>query len=298
MRDYQKCDWYAFSSQSGADWLIMSNPTISVLMGVYNGEKYLAQAINSIFMQTFTDFEFIIIDDGSTDRTSEILSSYHDPRLKIFHQDNMGLTKTLNKALGMAHGKYIARMDADDIAMPERFEKQVAFLDNRPEVGVLGTNGVFRDEIEKIETYPILLQTDLEIKQNLIKGNRFIHSSIMLRKSLLDKYGGYDERFTQAQDYALWIKLAPHTQFANLPDVLLIHREHRQTVSMRQRTGWKIFRSVRLRMWGRYLAFRNLDYPWHYAVYILQPIWFTVIETNPKTRKVLKTFLVLTTKGF
>ncbi len=249
-------------------------------------------------MQTFTDFEFIIIDDGSTDRTSEILSSYHDPRLKIFHQDNMGLTKTLNKALGMAHGKYIARMDADDIAMPERFEKQVAFLDNRPEVGVLGTNGVFRDEIEKIETYPILLQTDLEIKQNLIKGNRFIHSSIMLRKSLLDKYGGYDERFTQAQDYALWIKLAPHTQFANLPDVLLIHREHRQTVSMRQRTGWKIFRSVRLRMWGRYLAFRNLDYPWHYAVYILQPIWFTVIETNPKTRKVLKTFLVLTTKGF
>jgi glycosyltransferase involved in cell wall biosynthesis len=126
-------------------------PRISVVMSVYNGEKYLRQAIESILQQTYTDFEFIIIDDGSTDSSREIIQSYDDKRIRlVINEQNIGLTKSLNKGIRLAKGEFIARMDADDISLPQRFEKQVAYLDSHPEVGVLGTYANIIDHRGKI----------------------------------------------------------------------------------------------------------------------------------------------------
>ena len=117
----------------------MKNPKVTVLMSVYNGEKYLQEAIDSILEQTFKDFEFLIINDGSTDKTGEILESYHDLRIKIINNEkNIGLTKSLNKGLKLARGEYIARQDADDISMPERLEKEVEFLETHQDYAVVG----------------------------------------------------------------------------------------------------------------------------------------------------------------
>ena len=118
-----------------------NDPKISVVMAVYNGEKYLREAIDSILNQTFKDFEFIIVNDGSTDRTREILESFIDPRIVLIHQEHMGLTKSLNRGIALAKGKYIARQDADDISMAERLEKQFNFLESHENVALLGTAG-------------------------------------------------------------------------------------------------------------------------------------------------------------
>ncbi len=127
------------------------NPKVSVIMSVYNGDKYLREAIESILNQTFTDFEFIIVNDGSTDNSLEIIESYDDERIKtINNKKNIGLTKSLNKALKFAKGKYIARQDADDVSLPNRFEKQVEYLDSHPEVALVGTSVYLIDENGKI----------------------------------------------------------------------------------------------------------------------------------------------------
>ena len=116
------------------------NPKVTVLMPVYNGEKYLKEAITSILLQTFDDFEFLIINDGSSDASVDIIQSFRDPRIRLVHNDtNIGLIATLNKGLKLAHGKYVARMDQDDISLPRRLEKQTYFMDNNPDVGVCGT---------------------------------------------------------------------------------------------------------------------------------------------------------------
>lgn len=271
---------------------MMQPPLISVLMSVYNGERYLAEAVESILNQTFTDFEFIIINDGSTDGTAAILQTYDDPRIKLIEQSNIGLTRSLNKGIALACGKYIARMDADDVSMPERFAQQVAFLEAHPEIGVLGTGGLVRDEINGIEwDYPVV-KSDTEWRRDLIKGNQFIHTSVMIRKSLLEMVGGYDESYTFAQDYDLWIRLAAHTQMANLPCQLVIHREHPRTVTKARQIGWHtIISSVWTLMKLRSRVFRSLNYPLHYILYVLQPILFTFIELNPNFVGCLKRLL-------
>ena len=267
----------------------MATARASVLMSVYNGEQYLAEAINSILDQTFTDFEFVIINDGSTDSTDDILRSYKDPRIRVFEQSNIGLARSLNRGVSLARGEYIARMDHDDLSMPERLAKQVDFLDTHPEVGIVGAACLFRDEIKGVEWKPPVHTLDEELRRNLIKGNPFIHTSVMMRKSLLEMVGGYDESYPFAQDYALWVQLATHTKMANLPDVLVVHREHWKTVSMAKFADWHtVWRSVCVRMGLRYSAFRALDYPFYYILYVLQPILFTVIEIQHNFMACLK----------
>lgn len=211
---------------------IHKNPRVTVLMSVYNGERYLNEAVDSILAQTFTDFEFLIIDDASTDRTPEILRGYDDPRIRIVtNEENLGLTKSLNKGLALARGEYIARMDADDISLPERLEKQISFLEKNLEIGVLGTAVQYIDEYGKplqILNWP---QKDTLIKWQLCFMNPIAHPSAIIQRELLTKSGGYDEKVIFAQDYDLWVRLSPITHFGNHKDILLYLRKTRENIS-------------------------------------------------------------------
>jgi glycosyltransferase involved in cell wall biosynthesis len=263
----------------------MTLPPVSVVMSVYNGERYLAAAMDSILSQTFGDFEFIIINDGSTDRTADILRSYSDPRVLVVEQANVGLTRSLNRGIALARGKYIARMDADDISLPERFARQMDFFDTHPTVGVVGTACRVVNELDKTEQELHFPLSDEQLRPHLIRGNPFVHTSVMMRKSVLEAVGGYNEAYPFAQDYELWVRLAAHTQLANLPEVLVMRRFHWDAVSTTSNTEL-------LRLWLRmrihYQAFRSLDYPIYYFFYVLQPILFTLIELRPKLAAYLK----------
>ncbi len=198
-------------------------------MSVFNGEKYLKESVESILNQTYKDFEFIIVDDGSFDRTSEILKDYikRDPRIKIItNEKNIGLTKSLNKAIKMAQGEYIARQDADDISSPQRLEKQIEFLENHPEIKILGTFGYLIAQESKIlgkEIVPISFQA---IKKTLIKRNPFIHTSIMVKRETIDRMGGYNENFKTVQDYELWFRILRIAKGENLP-LFLVKKRYR-----------------------------------------------------------------------
>jgi glycosyltransferase involved in cell wall biosynthesis len=205
-------------------------PRVSVVMAAYNAEAHLSAAIDSILRQSFTDFEFIIIDDGSTDRTAEIIAAYGDPRIKtIRNPGNLGLIRSLNRGLDAAGGTYVARMDADDEALPERFERQVGFLDAHPEIGLCGT---------AIETFGVrterwaLICEPARVKCQLLFDPGLSHPTAMFRRSLVVQHGlRYDERYLHAEDYALWVRFADVAGIANLPDVLLRYRLHVQSVS-------------------------------------------------------------------
>jgi glycosyltransferase involved in cell wall biosynthesis len=205
------------------------NARISVLMPVYNSEKHIAEAIQSILNQTFTDYEFIIINDGSTDKTVEIIREYDDPRIKLIdNTKNQGLIAVLNQGIDLAQGEYIARMDADDISLPTRFEKQIAFMDVHPDVGVLGTwvlkFGDCKNHIRKRKKKVGLWQ--------LVTCAIVVHPTTMLRKSLFDKYNlRYDPEYVACEDYDLWARASRYTTIANLQEVLLHYRWHTSNVS-------------------------------------------------------------------
>lgn len=215
---------------------------VTVLMSVYNGESYLNEAIDSILAQTFTDFEFLIIDDASTDRTPEILLSYGDSRVRIVtNEENLGLTKSLNKGLALARGEYIARMDADDISVPERLEKQVFFLERNPDVGVLGANVQYIDEFGNPSQIIIWPQRDSLIKWQLCFMNPIAHPSVIVRRKLLMDSGGYNEEIIFAQDYDLWVRLSPRTHFENYRDILLYLRKTNENISFTKYNEQKMF---------------------------------------------------------
>jgi glycosyltransferase involved in cell wall biosynthesis len=202
---------------------IVMVPTISVIMPVYNGEKYLREAIDSILNQTYRDFEFIILNDGSTDSTEEIILSYDDPRIVyVKNKENLQIVKTLNQGIALAKGKYIARMDADDISLPRRFEKQIALMTARPDIDVCGTWYKTFGEKEYLQKLPT---QDEQIKVDLLFYTSLAHPSIMMKKSIFDECK-YSENFPKAEDYALWIELADKFKFANIPESLLHYRLH------------------------------------------------------------------------
>ncbi len=238
--------------------MINDNPKISVIMSVCNGEKYLKGAIESILNQTFRDFEFIIIDDSSTDRTPEILKEYarKNERIKIItNSENIGLTKSLNEAIKQAKGKYIARMDADDISEPERLEKQVQFMENNPEMVLCGTLGwIINKKGEKIKEKNLKINYN-EIKKKLLFNNQFIHSTLFLRKDILNKEGFYDESFEKSQDYDLVLRLASKYQVANLPIYLIRWRVDDKSLS------WSNRRQELSAIRARWLAITRYGYP-------------------------------------
>lgn len=209
-------------------------PRLSVLLAVLNGEAHLDEAICSVLAQTFRDFEFIIIDDGSTDGTARILERFRreDGRIRLYSQPNRGLVTSLNLGMKLAAGEYIARMDADDISLPDRFAAQVAYMDAHKEVGVCGTwVETFGSGRSDIVRYP---SDDGTIRSWLLFESAMAHSSVMLRRSTLESHGlVYDIHALHAEDYDLWVRAAHHTILANIPAVFLRYRVHPQQVGSR-----------------------------------------------------------------
>jgi glycosyltransferase involved in cell wall biosynthesis len=210
-------------------------PDISVVMAVYNSAGVVAEAIESILHQTFGNFEFIIIDDGSTDSSGEILREYkrRDSRIEVYTQSNQGLIASLNRGCRMAKGRYIARMDADDISLPSRFEKQFGFMEAHPEIGVLGTWIQDVDERRQpIIEWPVP-SDPVVVRWFLFFGNCIAHPSVMLRRDLLERMGYYRPDALHVEDYDLWIRAAEVTALANLPEVLVQYRVSAGSVSGR-----------------------------------------------------------------
>jgi glycosyltransferase involved in cell wall biosynthesis len=235
---------------------IKPSPKVSVIMSVYNGERYLIAAMDSIWSQTFNDFEFIVIDDGSTDGTLEILKSYVDDRLCLIHNPtNLKLSKSLNKGIELARGEYIARMDADDISSPGRFAKQVVYLDNHPRIGVAGgwakritDSGRLIGEI-KHETH-----SDF-VKWELCFYCPIIHPSVMMRTNVVKALGGYSDTALFAEDYDLWRRLSCKTELVNIPEYVLLYREHSDSSSIKNQDSQKVLTSeLRRLMLAEYIG--------------------------------------------
>jgi glycosyltransferase involved in cell wall biosynthesis len=241
-------------------------PRVSVLMSVRDGMPWLEGAIASILGQTLADLELIVLDDGSRDGTGRFLGSLRDPRLRVLHQSPVGLTASLNRALARSKASLIARLDADDFAVPERLARQVAFLDSHPDVGVLGSAA---REVDPQGRELDIVRPPLDdgaIRRTLIRRNPFVHSTVVVRRAVLDRSGGYDERLAVAQDYDLWMRLAPLTTLANLPDALVIRRLLPGRVSA-TRDGERLRTEARV----RWRAVGRGDYPWWCAVYAARP---------------------------
>lgn len=245
----------------------MKRPGVSVLMSVHNGEPWVSAAVESVLGQTFGDFELIVVDDGSTDRTGEILDRFRDPRLRVVHQSHQGLTRSLNRALAVARAPLVARMDADDVSLPERLSRQVAFLEAHPEVGVLGTGCRDVDPLGGVRRVYRPPETDPEIRRALIRRNPFIHASVMVRREALERAGLYDEAVPVAQDYDLWVRMSRITRLANLPEPLVLRRLTPGMTSLARDTE-RIRAEVSIK-WG---ALRSGAYPLWCAVYLVKPL--------------------------
>jgi GT2 family glycosyltransferase len=209
------------------DTYAMAAPLVSIVMSVYNGDSFLCEAMDSILRQSFSDFEFLIVDDGSTDCSASILDSYEriDPRVHVYRQGNSGLIASLNSGCGIARGKYIARMDSDDIAMKERVMSQVHFMEAHPTVAVLGGAVQLIDAAGKVLStarYPV---KHCEIQQALLDSNVMWHPTVLMRKAAFVAVGGY-RNVVHAEDYDLWLRIAEHYQLANLVEVILKYRIH------------------------------------------------------------------------
>lgn len=201
-------------------------PKISVLMSVYNGEKYLREAIVSILNQTFGDFEFIIINDASTDKSMDIIESYNDTRILLINNEiNLGLTKSLNKGIRIARGEYIARMDADDVSKCNRLAIQSQFLDQHQDISFCGSDVSYFNQPDKINIYHYLTHECLKVA--MMAANPFVHPTMIWRKSDFIKDNlFYNENFLVAQDYELWSRAIMKLKSSNLPERLLLYRLH------------------------------------------------------------------------
>lgn len=207
-------------------------PKVSVLMPVYNTEKYLEKAIHSIQSQTFEDWELIIVNDGSTDGSRSILEQFKDSRIFcIDNGTNLGLIKTLNKGVEFCNGDFIARMDADDIALPFRLEKQVLFMEQNPDYLMCGTNALVVDNSEKVTGRIRNLADNRFLQINLLFSNPFIHPSVMIKREVLEQ-NKFDASYKHIEDYELWSRIAQLGKIANIQEDLLLYRWHDANVSV------------------------------------------------------------------
>lgn len=207
-------------------------PVVSVLMSFRTG-AHIAEAVSSILSQTFGDFEFIIINDGSTSSARGVVLSFNDPRIRIIdNEKNMGLTRSLNRGLAEARGTYIARMDSDDIAMPQRFEKQRKFLDTHLDIAGVGTGIALIDKKGTVQRIKGALTDPELIRFRLAFQNQLVHSSMMLRADALRAVSGYSEEFVHAQDLELWGRMsAAGYRFSNISEPLMHYRLHEASIT-------------------------------------------------------------------
>lgn len=207
-------------------------PRVTILMAVRDGARYLDEALRSMTGQSFADWEFIVIDDGSTDKTAAILERHQraDARIRACAQPPQGLAESLNLGLRMARGTYVARMDADDVSLPDRLAVQVALMDARPEVGICGSwIETFGMGPAAVHRYPV---DDASIRSWMLFESVLAHPSVMIRRDFLERHGlAYDRTMLHAEDYDLWVRASRHAQLANAPQVLLRYRLHPEQVA-------------------------------------------------------------------
>jgi len=241
-------------------------PAVSVLMAVRDGAPWVAEAVASVLGQTAGDFELIVIDDGSTDATPALLASVRDERLRVERRAAAGLTASLNRALVLARAPLVARLDADDLALPERLARQRAYLAAHPDVGLVGGGVRELDADGREVAVRVPPASDAALRAALIRRNPFVHSAVMVRRALVEKVGGYDESVPVAQDYDLWMRLARVTRLASLPEVVVVRRLVPGRVSS-LRDDARLRTEARI----RWRAVREGSYPWWCAVYALRP---------------------------
>ncbi len=250
-------------------------PKISVLMSVHNGEKYLARSVESILNQTAGDFEFIICDDASTDGTLALLNRYkeQDSRVVVLHNEkNLGLGSSLNRCLYESKGEFIARMDDDDWAFENRFEKQVAFLNEHPEYAFVGTNAIVFDGEKDLVT---MRKPEKPTLRHFVKGSPYLHPSVMFRRDAIFAVEGYSREpyaLGRAQDYELFMRMAgAGLHGCNMQEPLMKYF-YRQAVTQKKRS----FKTVRDGMKIRWYGYRRMKAkPWHYA-FVFLPVYVYV----------------------
>lgn len=241
----------------------MNSPRVSVILPVYNGAEWIGKGIQSVLEQTAGDFELIVINDGSKDQSWDVICGFSDKRIFATEQSNRGLAATLNVAIDRAKAAYIARQDQDDISFPSRLEKQIAFLDANPDVGMVGTCAeIWIDDTkaDRMLAHPV---DDVTLKFDLLFDNPFVHSSMMIRRSVFERIGGYceDKSRQPPEDYELWSRVAREFKVANLPEALLAYREVPGSMS---RTGLNPFLSKLIRISAENIAWysaRDIESP-------------------------------------
>lgn len=238
----------------------LTPPFVSVLLCVYNGEKYINDAIDSVLLQTFTNFELVIVNDGSRDGTAEILEEVakHDPRVRVVHQENAGLTKALNAGLALCRGQWIARQDDDDISLPQRLEKQVQYVTAHEDVGLLGTACDVIDEdgnVLPMQEIP-LFTAHPDLCRELQCRNPFVHTSVMYKREIIQCVGGYSENYPAAEDYECWLRMSRITQLYQLSEKLVQRRISPQMIS--KQNARKQRKSVLLAKWS-HRVWRTID---------------------------------------
>jgi glycosyltransferase involved in cell wall biosynthesis/precorrin-6B methylase 2 len=250
-------------------------PQISVVMPVYNAEKYVKMAIESVLNQTYKNFEFIIINDQSTDSTLKIINSFKDFRIKVINTNkNIGVAKALNIGLNFIKGKYIARMDADDICVINRFKILKKYLDSHLKVGVVGSWVSKINDIGNVIKEEQPITKFLEIQKQIIYHNPIVHSTVMFRSSLIVKYGTYDERLNGAEDWDLWLRYAKFTEIVNLPQILLKYRNNQDSISNKRIKKIEVANILLLAK-----AFTKYKYPIRHSWYILKTIISFIIPS-------------------
>ena len=250
-------------------------------MAVHDGARWLGEAVDSVLGQTLPALELIVVDDGSTDETAAILAGYGDPRLSVLHQARAGLTRSLNRGLRLATAPLLARLDADDVALPDRLATQVAFLDAHPDVGLLG--GGCREIGPDGETLGEYRppEDDAAIRRALIRRNPFVHSAVVMRRSVLDEAGGYDEALAVAQDYELWLRLSRVTRMANLPGPVVLRRIGPDQISVARDTE-RLRAEVRVKL----RALKSGMYPAWCGAFLVKPL--VALALPPAARRFLR----------
>lgn len=214
----------------------MFEPRVSVVIPVYNGAKWLGEALTSVYAQDMSEMEVIVLDDGSSDNSSDVVAQFHDPRCVSVRHANRGLAATLNRGIAMAKGRYVAREDQDDLLLPGRLSKQAAFLDEHSDVAMVGTWAHIYEAEHPSERFHRHPSSNEALQLALLFDNPFVHASVMIRADVLREVGGYseDKERQPPEDYELWSRIAHRYRVANLPEVLTVYREFPTSMS---RTG-------------------------------------------------------------
>jgi len=245
---------------------VEDKPMVSVIMPAFNEQRTIERAIRSILAQTYENFELIIINDGSTDKTADILETFLDPRIRVLtNPTTQGVAKSMNIGIRASKGKYIARMDADDYCMPQRLEKQVQFLEAHPDVAVLGTAYYHKDRIRGEEFVRVFPLEDSSIKREMAKYIPICQGGVMIRKQALVDVGLYNENCEDLEDLELWIRMGAKYKFANLEEPLYVYDLRKETSFFHSRysTMERNLKLVKL----SFRAIRQFNLPLYYYAF-------------------------------